>query len=288
LIKPTSKKRTIHYKKNKLGLTLSHEVDSQIINSLSTKHLIFEFFEEEYAQITSNDYPYRNSSFPLFVHDSRFIFGFEHADKELVKKLLILFRTRLPKYGIHVLLPRNYHNFLTYRLDIEAQLNNYKMKLDDIKSIQSFIIQQRLDIAYMMVNSVSKFFKLNIEPSVKLDSVLIGLIKNHSIEEVNYITFKNASESKHYLDFINSDFNKYGKKFLFTKNLERTLDFLDGKDFQLFKTKLPKFMKDSKLEIYFNSNVAKKNPNEPGTWQSLSVNEIIALWINSYELDEHD
>ncbi|MBE0471755.1 MAG: hypothetical protein IBX55_19870 [Methyloprofundus sp.] len=282
LIKPGSSRRPIFYKKDKLGLTLSSEVDGGIINSLSKRKLIFDFSEKKYKQLTLNDYPFRENSFPLFSHDGNFISGFDHADQDLVKQLLILFRTSLPKQGLHIPLPQNYKNFSSYKKDVDSKIKNYKINLEDIKQIESLVLKQRLGIAFNIVNSVSNYFKLKIEPSLKLEAVLISLVKKYTIEEVNSIIFTNASSSKHYIEFINSDFNKYAKKFLFTKNLERTLDFFEGKDLQMFKIELPNFLKGSKLENFFNTYIAKKSSNDEGAWQSLSVNEIVALWIKSF------
>lgn len=281
LIRPSSKKRAIFYKKNKLHLTFSCDLDNRILKGLIEKRIIFELQKQDYDELIVNDYHGDATDFALFNFGS--LWGLKHANKNLRNTLQKLFQTKLPKYGVHILLPKNFKSFLTFKLNIQQKLESYILSLNDIEHIESVVLQQRLDLAHKMVRGSGKFFKLKIEHSVKLELLLTNLVKKHPIEEVNYMIFKIASDSKHYLEFENSDFNKYAKKYLFTKALERKIKYLEDIEFTLYKQKLPDFMKNTKLEEFFNSNIVRKNYDEEGSWQDLSVNEIIALWLNSFD-----
>jgi len=199
----------------------------------------------------------------------------DFIDVEIIDRFNTYVR-KTPKPGLYFLVPTNLDGLDEYKSHLFADVINSEITELDAEAIKEFVINNRFYQAYQLLNTVISYHKIPVDMNVKLDSVLVALIKNYSLPEAFNILNYQAKNVAAKL-YSEPTMASYIQNKLLAKYIESYMIYLREKGKTTYSIRLPDYIIGSKIE-YFSSYYIL---GELTSWNELSANEIIEKWLNS-------
>lgn len=182
--------------------------------------------------------------------------------------------------GIYFNMPKQVEDISQVRAELYSHICASKISTSEIQQITQLVEDIRLANLYDCINWLEKEeFKIPIEKSMKLDSLLKFVSKNYSLDKTYYSLWYHARETAAYIHKVGSkDFKtpKYFGKFLsdyFTK--------VKTKNWELkYNRNLPMDVNTSAIEsliceLYFDDDF---------NWVSLNTSDIVSIWLKKLDV----
>lgn len=179
-----------------------------------------------------------------------------------------------PQPGIYILVPSCFETMEDYKSWLFDEVINTKVGDTEVKEIEELVIANRLSQAYLLACHVKNTYKIPIQFKIKLESVLISLVRQYSLPKAFGIMKYQAKQVAAKL-YSNPEMPFFYQDKLFAKHIETYLSYLRENEKSPYWNSLPDFIYGSKIE-HFSSYYLM---GELTGWDDLSANEIIARWI---------
>ncbi|NVK25933.1 MAG: hypothetical protein HWE10_13485 [Gammaproteobacteria bacterium] len=190
--------------------------------------------------------------------------------------------TRDLAQGVYFNMPTQIEDISQVRTELYAHICASKISVSDIQQITQLVEDIRLANLYECINWLEKEeFRIPIEKTMKLDSLLKFVSKNYSLDKTYYSLWYHARETGAYIQKIGSrDFKtpRYFGKFLsdyFTK--------VKTKGWELKYTRsLPMDVNTSAIE----SLICELYFDDEFNWVSLTTTEIVSTWLKKLDITD--
>ncbi|CAM3797304.1 hypothetical protein [Rheinheimera salexigens] len=256
--------QNINLTREEVNLTGSESLDVKILNELSEKKLIHLVPQEQSAELLLISHA------QSLIHSNQ-----ENTDKLLAKKI-VNYQSIIPRPGLYLILPEDFLSMENYIERLLEDVLSTQLSTTDIQRIEELVLNNRLEIAYQLLNLTIAKHKISIDQNIKLDSVLTKLVREYSIKTVFNILDYQAKLTAAYL-YSNRNVSYHIRPTIFCKKIESYMNYLETNNKLSFQKNLPDNFVGSSLE-YFSSYYIL---GQLISWCNLSGNEIISKWINS-------
>ena len=241
---------------------------NSIIKSLFKKNILFKSkYSEDALRVISNN--------KKFFHKNTLT-----IDSELINKF--------ENYKIYfeseeTFLNKNfgYNCFENMVNNFSDEFECYEIDFIDLKEINGFVLEQKIQEAYILIKNIQLYRPIPIEKSIEFEMVCIELVKNYNLLKINSIFsyFSEKVASDLYCNQNKADTNrKYSDDKLFKNKITSRIEYYKkiNKKFEWEKG-LSQDWSYTSFEYFVSTNIL----NEGLTLISYSVDEILEKWINS-------
>lgn len=254
----------INLTREEVNLTGSDSFDEKVLTELLQLNIIHLVQEDELNQLPALKY-------------GRALINRNYYD--LYPSLIAEFESnsqKIPKPGLYIILPHELKNMEDYIAHLQNEVLNAQLSSTDLQAIEDLVINNRLDVSYLLLNEAKNKHKIPVDENTKLDSVLTKLIREYPIKVafniINYQAKLTAADL-----YSQPSMPSYIQSKILCKKIEEYMNYLEKNNKSTYEINIPNTVIGSSIE-YFSSYFIM---GELVSWTELSGNEIISKWINS-------
>lgn len=261
----SSNEQPLQITKDELMLSGSNENDEKILRELFSKGAIHVVDENK-----TNQHPLLNE-IRCYLEKN-----FDLIDDETIDKFNICSR-QVPRQGLYFLVPEKFDELDEYRAYLYEEVMCAEVSKADIESIKELVMNNRLNLAYTLLNIAREETNVPVDLNTKLDSVLLNLIRQHPLPLAYNIIHYQAERVASVL-FSKPTLPGYIQNKLLAKKIEEHLKHLEeNENSPKYSKKIPDIIVGSKIEHFCSHCIL----GDQMSWTYLSGNEIINKWLNS-------
>ena len=249
-----------------LNFTGSHAHDMQIFSDLLSKNIIYEIDENLFTKNSfyEQDVKYLRKSYSNLNRENR-----DKYDD---------INSKIPKPGYYIAKPDQFEGYSILMYFLYEDILNKEVSLDDIKLLEELVNKTLLHKAYQLIPIVEADFRITIERSLRLETILLYGVKHFLLNQVFNVFYFQGRQTAADIHSKLSIYRKVHEK-IYIENVEKRMNKLENNILEKRYIKyLPSNMIDSKVEIfssrYFLGDVM--------SWANLSGNEVVKRWANAH------
>ena len=185
-------------------------------------------------------------------------------------------------------MPKEYKNIEDWIENLFIKIQNYVLDLSDLKQLEKFVLNKRLKEVYALVGLICEKRNIPIKKNNAFEHNLVRMIKKYDLQHIyNLLLYQaNMTASKLY-DLSNSSESNsnFIKETIYANKIASYLDKLERDN---EKPKYPQILPEnwtySGVELFVSAHIIGNYEK----WEKFTINEILALWSDSVEINMND
>lgn len=231
--------------------------------------------EEKYCSFC---YTNRKELFYLSIQDKNMIE--ESLIKELKSYLTLNFN-----YHCKIVIPQNFDSIESWMYEVYLDIFRTKLTVEDVKEIESFIINKRLYEVYKLINLVCEKNSIPWLKDNKFDFEVLRMINKYNLEVIynilNYCAGK-ATSRLYLIEKLKGNKSLFQEKHIYRLEVSFMLEKLLKSDNPVLYTKnLPYNWVFSEEELFINTYIIGGDQK----WCKYTPKEILSMWLKKTNCD---
>lgn len=190
--------------------------------------------------------------------------------------------------GVLFILPEQFDTRDDFIEWLYEEIINHKLNIDDCKSIENFITNQRLHEIYVLFDYVKSKKNIPVKKNNALEFNLIRMLRKYNLREILAIfnlQAKLTTARLYELEKSNEVGAKFSKFYIFSNKISAYLDHLESNNTRpKFEANLPEDWIYSEVEMFVNNYIIATNEK----WDKFTTEEILALWVKSVGMQNEE
>ncbi|WP_180023274.1 hypothetical protein [Acinetobacter sp. YH1901134] len=189
------------------------------------------------------------------------------------------------EYHTEILIPFQFENINDWFMELFNDIQGHKLKLDDIKDIEKFLLNMRISEIYDLAEFVCEVNKIPLLKNNALEFEFIRVADKYNLEQIYNIFNYQATYTTSTLYKISvseHDSLKFSKNKLFTKNIGYFITRMEQKSSdQHYSKPLPLSWEQSEFEQFVSAHII----GSAEKWDKLTPKQILSRWLDAVEYD---
>lgn len=182
-------------------------------------------------------------------------------------------------------IPKIYKNIEEWIEKLFLEIKNSCVNISDLKEIEKFVLNKRLKEIYALVGLICEKRNIPIKKNNAFEHELVRMIKKYDLQHIySLLVYQaNMTASKLY-DLSNSSVSNanFIKENIYANKIASYLDKLEkNNEKPKYARLLPENWTYSEVELFVSAHIIGNYEK----WEKYTINEILALWSDSIEID---
>jgi hypothetical protein len=245
---------------------LNYKEGQYVVRNIIEKGYVKEF---KYCNLC---YTNRKELFNLYMQDKNMI------EETLIKELKSYLKLNFD-YHCQIVIPQDFESIESWMSEVYSDIFKTKVTIEDVKEIESFIINKRFNEVYKLINLVCEKNSIPWLKDNKFDFEVLRMIRTYNLEVIynilNYCVGK-ATSRLYLIEKSKDDKSCFQEKHIYRQEVSFMFEKLLKSDYPvLYTKKLPCNWVLSEEELFVNTYIIEGDQK----WCKYTPQEILNMWL---------